>query len=187
MKIETTPLSGLLIISPQVFADERGWFLESYNIDKFAALGIHETFVQDNHSRSIYGTLRGFHFQTTPGQSKLIRCTQGRIWDVAVDIRPTSATFGKWNAVTLDAVKCQQVLIPVGFAHGFCVLSETAEVQYKCSNVYNGATEAGIAWDDPDLDVKWPIDAPLLSKRDLSNQSFKEYCQHSARSGSLPA
>lgn len=175
MRLEQTPLEGLVLIHPAVFPDDRGWFYESYNSEKFAALGIHTPFVQDNHSKSVQGTLRGLHFQTEPGQAKLVRCTQGRIWDVAVDIRPQSPTFGKWHAVELNDENKAMFLIPVGFAHGFCVLSETAEVQYKCSSVYNGATEAGIAWDDPDFAVDWPVKNPLLSKRDLGNQSFAEY------------
>ena len=177
MKVDSYEIEGLKLITPDVFADERGWFYESYNIDKFKALGIDTLFTQDNHSRSVQNTLRGLHFQTVPGQAKLVRCTLGRIWDVAVDIRKGSPTFGKWQAVELDDQARQMLLIPVGFAHGFCVLSETAEVQYKCSTVYNGATESGIAWDDPDLAVKWPVPEPVLSKRDLGNQSFKAYSQ----------
>jgi len=175
MRIEATPLDGLVLIHTKVWPDDRGWFYESYNIDRFKALGIDTTFVQDNHSKSVKNTLRGLHFQTSPGQAKLVRCTQGRIWDVAVDIRPQSSTFGKWHAVELDDQSKAMFLIPVGFAHGFCVLSETAEVQYKCSSVYNGATEAGIAWDDPEFAVAWPVPEPLLSARDLGNQSFATY------------
>jgi len=175
MKVEQSKLAGLQLVTPDVFADERGWFYESWNVDKFKALGIDTSFAQDNHSRSARHTLRGLHFQTTPGQAKLVRCTLGTIWDVAVDIRPDSATFGQWQAFELDDQKRQMLLIPVGFAHGFCVLSEMAEVQYKCPTVYNGQTESGIAWDDPDFAVAWPIAEPLLSKRDLGNQSFADY------------
>lgn len=175
MKLETFAIEGLQLIHPDVFPDDRGWFYESYNMDKFKALGIDTAFVQDNHSRSARNTLRGLHFQTEPGQEKLIRCTLGKIWDVAVDIRPWSPTFGDWIGVELDDQSKSMFLIPVGFAHGFCVLSEMAEVQYKCSSVYNSTTEAGIAWDDPDLAVAWPITEPLLSKRDLGNQSFAQY------------
>lgn len=175
MRFENTPIEGLVILHPQVFEDERGWFFESYNADKFAAFGISTAFMQDNHSRSSRGTLRGLHFQTMPGQAKLIRCTRGNIWDVAVDIRLGSPTLGLWHAVELSEENRKQVFMPVGFAHGFCVLSEFAEVQYKCSSVYHGPTEAGIAWDDPDLNVKWPVSQPLLSKRDLGNQSFRQY------------
>ncbi len=178
MKVEKTPLEGLLLVTPQVFPDDRGWFYESYNLEKLSDLGIPTTFVQDNHSRSCKNTLRGLHYQTLPGQAKLVRCTMGKIWDVAADIRPQSPTFGKWFGLELDDVSRQMLYIPVGFAHGFCVLSEFAEVQYKCSSVYNGKTEAGIAWDDPDLAVEWPVKEPLLSKRDLTNQSFESLKSH---------
>jgi dTDP-4-dehydrorhamnose 3,5-epimerase len=171
------PLEGLLLLKPKVFRDDRGWFLESYNRSAFEAAGIRESFLQDNHSVSARGTLRGLHFQTHPGQAKLIRCTRGRIWDVAVDIRPSSPTFGRHFGADLDAEGMAQLFIPVGFAHGFLVLSETAEVQYKCSNLYNAATESGIAWDDGDLSVPWPLTGltPILSERDRKNQSFAEF------------
>ncbi len=171
------PLEGLLLLKPKVFRDDRGWFLESYNRSAFEAAGIREHFVQDNHSSSARGTLRGLHFQTHPGQAKLIRCTRGLIWDVAVDIRPSSPTFGRHFGAHLDSESMSQLFIPVGFAHGFLVLSETAEVQYKCSNLYNPATESGIAWDDAELSVPWPIAglAPILSERDRKNQSFAEF------------
>jgi dTDP-4-dehydrorhamnose 3,5-epimerase len=171
------PLDGMLLLKPKVFRDDRGWFLESYNRTGFEAAGVRETFIQDNHSASARGTLRGLHFQTHPGQAKLIRCTRGRIWDVAVDIRPSSPTFGRHFGADLDAEGMAQLFIPVGFAHGFLVLSETAEVQYKCSNLYNPATESGIAWDDPELSVPWPVAGltPILSERDRKNQSFAEF------------
>lgn len=177
MEVIPTPIAGLLQLKPRLFHDGRGWFLESYNRETFLKAGIEETFVQDNHSQSVKGTLRGLHFQSTPGQAKLIRCTRGAVWDVAVDIRPGSPTFGTHFGVELREEVPLQVLIPIGFAHGFLVLSETAEVQYKCSNVYNGATETGIAWDDPDLGVQWPLGGmvPTLSERDTRNQSFKAY------------
>jgi dTDP-4-dehydrorhamnose 3,5-epimerase len=177
MEATKTPLDGLLIVRTRVFKDARGWFTESYNRESFAAAGIAETFVQDNHSASVRGTLRGLHFQTHPGQAKLIRCTSGKIWDVAVDIRPSSATFGKHFGVELSSEEPGQMFIPAGFAHGFLVLSETAEVQYKCSSVYNAATESGIRWDDPELAVAWPLagQAPVISERDAKNQSFAEF------------
>jgi dTDP-4-dehydrorhamnose 3,5-epimerase len=177
MEIRKTSLDGLLVLAPKVFRDDRGWFLESYNRAVFEAAGIRETFVQDNHSASARGTLRGLHFQTHPGQAKLIRCTRGRIWDVAVDIRPSSPTFGRHHALELDSDGMLQYFIPVGFAHGFLVLSDTAEVQYKCSNLYNAATESGIAWDDPELSVPWPLEGltPILSERDKKNQSFADF------------
>jgi dTDP-4-dehydrorhamnose 3,5-epimerase len=175
MQVETFEIEGLKRITPDVFGDERGWFYESFNQDKFLAMGIDVSFAQNNHSCSVKNTLRGLHFQTSPGQAKLVRCTLGRVWDVSVDLRPQSPTFGKWQATELDDQKRQMFFIPVGFAHGFCVLSDVAEFQYSCSTVYNGATEAGIAWDDPELAVAWPVSAPLLSKRDLGNQSFAEF------------
>jgi dTDP-4-dehydrorhamnose 3,5-epimerase len=172
--IEKTPIEGLLVVKPRVFRDARGFFAETYNRERFAEAGIGIEFVQDNHSLSARGTLRGLHFQTTPGQAKMVRCTRGRIWDVAVDIRPGSDTFGRHHAVELTPDDMAMFFVPVGFAHGFLVLSEEAEVQYKCSNVYNPATESGIAWNDPDLDVPWPLEGiePLLSERDKTNQSF---------------
>lgn len=177
MEVIKTILDGVLLIRPRLFKDDRGWFLESYNQATFKAAGISETFVQDNHSRSARRTLRGLHFQTSPGQAKLIRCTLGRVWDVAVDIRPQSPTFGKQFGIELSAEDPLQILIPVGFAHGFLVLSDWAEVQYKCSSVYNGATESGIQWDDADLQVAWPLagEAPIISDRDKRNQSFAEF------------
>jgi dTDP-4-dehydrorhamnose 3,5-epimerase len=177
MEVIPTPLAGLLQVRPKLFKDSRGWFLESYNRETWLKAGISETFVQDNHSQSARGTLRGLHFQTTPGQAKLIRCTRGVIWDVAVDIRPQSPTFGRHFGQELRGEDPLFLFIPIGFAHGFLVLSETAEVQYKCSNVYDAATESGIAWDDPDLAVAWPLEgmAPLLSDRDRKNQSFKAF------------
>jgi dTDP-4-dehydrorhamnose 3,5-epimerase len=179
LTVEKTPLAGLLLLRPRVFRDARGFFVESYNAETFAAAGIDTVFVQDNHSLSAKGTLRGLHFQTDPGQAKLIRCTRGRIWDVAVDIRPDSATFGQHYAAELTSEECATLFIPVGFAHGFLVLSNEAEVQYKCSAVYNAATEAGIRWDDPELGIPWPLDrvggVPLLSARDRENPGFREW------------
>jgi dTDP-4-dehydrorhamnose 3,5-epimerase len=177
--VEKTPLEGLLIVKPKVFRDPRGFFVETYNRESFAKAGITTEFVQDNHSKSAIGTLRGLHFQTVPGQVKLIRCTLGRIWDVAVDIRPESSTFGQHFGMELTPDDSVMLYIPIGFAHGFLVLSEEAEVQYKCSAVYNPSTEAGIAWDDVDLNVAWPLDqvggTPLLSERDKANQSFSKW------------
>jgi dTDP-4-dehydrorhamnose 3,5-epimerase len=175
--VEKTPLKGLLIVRPRIFKDPRGFFLESYNQEVFKEAGISVPFVQDNHSRSARGTLRGLHFQTFPGQVKLVRCTLGVIWDVAVDIRSGSPTFGKHFGMELRPDDAAMILVPLGFAHGFVVLSEFAEVQYKCSNVYNAATEAGIMWNDPNLAVQWPLNGiePLLSERDKGNPSFVEW------------
>ena len=174
MVIEQLPLSGLLLVVPKVFRDDRGFFLESWSKELWAEQGIGPEFVQDNHSASVQGTLRGLHYQTSPGQGKLVRCTFGRIWDVAVDLRRGSESFGRWYGVELDAESHRQFWIPVGFAHGFCVLSERAEVQYKCTSIYNPSTEAGIAWDDPDIAIEWPVTRPLLSERDQTNLSFRD-------------
>jgi len=169
LRVDSCELDGLLVVYPDVFADSRGWFYESHNAEKFKALGIETVFVQDNHSRSVKNTLRGLHYQKNPGQIKLVRCTLGTIWDVAVDIRKESKTFGKWYATELSEENKKFLYIPKGFAHGFCVLSDYAEVQYKCSSVYNGAEEAGYAWDDPGIGIKWPVSEPVLSQRDLQN------------------
>lgn len=168
-------LDGLVVIEPKLFRDDRGFFLEPYNAVRYKAAGIGVDFVQDNHSSSAKGVLRGLHFQTTPGQAKLLRCGRGCIWDVAVDIRPGSSTFGKWWGIELDSESHRQLFIPVGFAHGFCVLSDEAEVLYKCSNVYDPSTETGIAWDDPAIAVAWPVHDPVVSARDRGNQSFEQY------------
>lgn len=174
--VETTPIEGLLVLKPRMNRDARGFFVESYNLNTFAAAGIATTFVQDNHSRSLRGTLRGLHFQSGSGQVKLVRCSLGRVWDVAVDIRPGSPTFGKHHAVELTPDDCAMFYVPAGFAHGFLALSDVAELQYKCSTVYDAAIESGIMWDDAELKVGWPLDriggAPLLSERDKTNQGF---------------
>ena len=175
MKVTELELSGLRLIEPRVFEDDRGFFLETWSAPKYAAAGIDCSFAQDNHSRSIQGTLRGLHYQSSPGQAKLMRCALGRIFDVAVDIRPDSPTFGQWKGVYLDAASHHQLFIPVGFAHGFCVVSEVAEVLYKVSTPYDAATETGLAWDDPDIGVEWPVSEPVLSARDQSAESFAKY------------
>jgi dTDP-4-dehydrorhamnose 3,5-epimerase len=168
-------LEGLKLIRPPVFEDERGFFQETYNAVRYAEARILETFVQDNHSRSIKGTLRGLHYQSRPGQAKLVRVTLGCIWDVAVDIRPGSKTFGHWRGVELDAKKREQLFVPVGFAHGFCVLSDVAEVQYKCSAVYDPKTECSLDYADPELGVAWPVQQPQLSARDQQAESFASF------------
>ncbi len=176
MDVETTSLPGVLIITPRVFRDARGFFLESYNQERFQERGIHTVFVQDNHSRSVRGTLRGLHFQLPPAeQVKLVRVVRGRIWDVAVDIRVGSPTFGRWVGVELSAENFRQIYIPAGFAHGFCVLSEEAEVLYKASHVYSPAHERGIVWNDAALGISWPTAEPLLSERDRSLGTLGDY------------
>lgn len=167
-------LKGLKKLTPRIFRDERGFFLESYRQPIYQASGIDVPFVQDNLSFSQYGTIRALHFQSAPGQAKLVTCLDGRIWDVAVDIRPDSPTFGRWEGVFLDSEKREQLFIPVGFAHGFCVLSPTALVQYKVSAVYDPATECSIRWNDPTIAIVWPIDQPVLSARDQTCPLFKE-------------
>lgn len=174
MQVSDLRLEGLKIIVPKVFADERGFFYESYRQESYNAAGINVSFVQDNSSFSKKGTIRALHFQSRPGQAKLVTCVQGKIWDVAVDIRPDSPTFGQWEAIELDDIDRRQIFIPVGFAHGFCVLSETALVHYKTSAPYNAATERSIRWNDPTLAIHWPIQNPLLSPRDAISPFFKE-------------
>ena len=168
-------LEGLVIVEPRVFRDDRGFFLEPYHAPRYKAAGIDVDFVQDNHSFSTRGVLRGLHFQKSPGQAKLIRCARGRIWDVAVDIRPGSSTFGKWWGLELDSEAHRQLFIPVGFAHGFCVLSEEAEVMYKCSRVYDPVTESGILWNDAEIGVEWPVQDPIVSERDIKAATFRKF------------
>jgi dTDP-4-dehydrorhamnose 3,5-epimerase len=164
--VEETPLAGLLVVRPQVFPDDRGFFLEPYRAERFHPHGI-VVDAQDNHSRSSRGVLRGMHFQTDPGQAKLVRCGRGRVWDVVVDVRLDSPTYGQWYGLELDDVDHVQLYVPVGFAHGYCVLSEEADFLYKVSAPYDAATEAGFAWDDPDVGIAWPLDEPLVSARDV--------------------
>jgi dTDP-4-dehydrorhamnose 3,5-epimerase len=161
-----TKLEGLVLLEPEVHGDARGFMVETYRAATWAELGVGVEFVQHNHSRSSKGTLRGLHFQTAPGQAKLVRCPRGRIFDVAVDLRRDSLTFGRWEGYELDDEKHRQLFVPVGFGHGFAVLSEEADVTYLLSSAYDPATESGIAWDDPDVGVEWPVDDPLLSERD---------------------
>lgn len=176
MQIDTTDLPSVLVITPRVFKDPRGFFFESYNQETWRANGIDNVFVQDNHSKSTRGTLRGLHFQLPPmAQDKLVRCVRGAIWDVAVDIRVGSPTFGRWIGVELSAENFRQLYIPSGFAHGFCVLSDEAEVLYKASAVYSPTHERSIAWNDPDIGITWPTAASLLSDRDRRAESLASY------------
>jgi len=166
MEIIELPLAGAKLIRPRVFRDARGFFLESFSQDRYREAGMPELWVQDNHSLSCQGTLRGLHYQSKPGQAKLVRVTRGRIFDAIVDIRPSSPTFGKWHGLEIDAEEHSQVYVPVGFAHGFCVLSETAEVAYKCTDFYDRSDEVGVRWNDPAVGIAWPIRDPLLSEKD---------------------
>ena len=169
-----TELDGVVLIEPEVHRDERGFLLESFREARWRELGVEAEFLQDTHSRSGRGTLRGQHFQTSPGQAKLVRCLRGRIWDVAVDLRRDSPTYGRWEGHELDDDDHRQLFVPVGFAHGFCVLSEMADFAYKLSSYFDPAAEAGIAWDDPDVGVEWPISEPFLSERDRTAPSLAE-------------
>ena len=174
MRFVQTDLPGVLVIEPDVYQDPRGFFLETYHAAKYRDGGIAAPFVQDNHSRSIRGTLRGLHLQPGRPQGKLIRVVEGEIYDVAVDVRRRSPTFGRWVAVTLSAENFKQCYVPPGFAHGFCVLSQDAQVEYKCTDLYEPASEIGVAWNDPTLSIPWPIAQPLLSDRDRRNPTLAE-------------
>ncbi len=180
MEVTDLPLAGLKLIKPKVFADPRGFFLESWRKDTLERAGVDVEFVQDNHSRSTRNTVRGLHFQRAsergPGQAKLVRVARGQVFDVAVDLRRGSPTFGRWHAELLDDVTHHALFIPVGFAHGFCVVSDVADFCYKVSAVYDAQTETGFAFDDPVVGVSWPVgraDA-LLSKRDIEARPFRE-------------
>ncbi len=169
MKRLPTRLDGLVLIEPNVFPDSRGFFHETYRRDVYADLGIDVDFVQDNHSRSALGVVRGMHFQVGDGQAKLVRCARGSIVDVVVDIRRDSPTFGQWEAFGLDDERLLQLFVPVGFAHGFCVTSDVADVVYKCSSYYDGEIERGIRYDDPEVGIVWPAGLELQpSERDVS-------------------
>lgn len=177
MNFTATPLEGVWVIEPAVFADDRGFFLESYHKQKFAEHGITEEFVQDNHSFSKKNVVRGLHFQHPPyAQSKLVRVIQGEVFDVAVDIRPHSPTFGKWFGVHLSAENKKILYIPVGFAHGFCVVSETADFTYKCGAPYNQQADGGIFWNDPAIGIEWPVtpDSAILSEKDIQLPKLSE-------------
>ena len=164
-----TRLDGLRLLAPQVHGDERGFFHEAWRADAYAEAGVNAAFLQDNHSRSRRGTLRGIHFQTHPGQGKLVRCARGEIFDVVVDLRRGSPSFGEWEGFALDDARAHQLWIPVGFGHGFCVVSDAADVVYKVTSYYDAATEAGIRFDDPDVGVSWPAGLELLfSERDAT-------------------
>ena len=177
MKISKTAIDGVLIIEPQVFEDDRGYFFESYNQAKMEEAGLHYNFIQDNQSKSSYGVVRGIHFQKGEfAQAKLVRVLEGTVLDVAVDLRKNSPTFGKYVAVELSAENKKQLMIPRGFGHGFAVLSKTAVFAYKCDNVYNKASEGGIRFDDPDIHVDWKIDPKeaILSEKDKNAPFLKE-------------
>jgi len=177
MQIHDCPIAGLKTIQLKILGDSRGFFVERFHAQRFADAGLPTEFTQDNHSRSAPGILRGLHYQHTPPQGKLVGVIRGRVWDVAVDIRPQSPTFGQHHAVELSGDNGLLFWMPPGFAHGFCVLGdEPADMYYKVTGLYNAPGEGGIAYNDPDLNIPWPIENPTISARDLSQQSWRDYC-----------
>ena len=178
MEFIQTEIPDVILIKPSVIEDHRGFFMESYHIEKFKIGGIHCTFVQDNHAKSVQNTLRGLHFQVQYPQAKLLRCLKGKVFDVAVDIRQDSPYFGKWVGKELSEENSYQLYIPEGFAHGYYVISETAEIAYKCSEIYHPQDEQGIRWNDPEIAINWPSQNPILSEKDkalpmMADSDFK--------------
>lgn len=174
MRVVPTEIPGVLIIEPEVFADGRGFFMETYHAARYREHGIEGPFVQDNHSRSVAGTLRGLHLQVRRPQGKLVRVIEGEVYDVCVDVRRGSPTFGRWVGVTLTAENVRQCYVPPGFAHGFCVLTPVAQVEYKCTDFYDPGGELGVAWNDPALAISWPVRDPILSARDKGHPTLAE-------------
>ena len=173
-KFTETEIRGVYIIEPKVFGDERGYFMETYNYEDFKSAGLDMIFVQDNQSKSKKGVLRGLHFQKKYPQGKLVRVTKGEVFDVAVDLRKDSETYGKWVGERLSEENKKQFYVPKGFAHGFVVLSEEAEFVYKCTEVYHPEDEGGIRWDDPEINVDWKIENPMISEKDAKAPLFKD-------------
>jgi dTDP-4-dehydrorhamnose 3,5-epimerase len=181
IKVVPTRIPDVVVIETDFFKDERGFFIESYHRRRFADHGLHDEFVQDNHSRSNRGVLRGFHYQDDSApMGKLVRCLQGEMLDVAVDLRVGSPTFGQWVGVELNAYSKRQVMVPQGFGHAFLALSDDVEVFYKCTGYYEPSAEGTIAWNDPKINVDWPIEDPVLSNRDRSGMSLDRYLQDPA-------
>ncbi len=174
LQVQDCSLPGVKLIRPKSFADERGFFRETYRKPLHRQMGIDCDFVQDNHSYSCRGTLRGMHFQRSPGQSKLVSVVRGRVFDVVVDVRRGSPTYGKWEGVYLDGERGEQLFIPVGYAHGFCVVSEDAHLWYKVSSVYDAKEEMGFCFNDPDVGIVWPLENPVLSERDRTCPRLSE-------------
>lgn len=174
MNVIETVLPGVLIVEPKVFGDQRGFFLETFQVERYREAGIALPFVQDNHSRSPRGVLRGLHFQRTRPQGKLVSVSRGAVYDVAVDIDPASPTCGRFVGVELNDENHRQLWIPPGYAHGFCVLSEIADFQYKCTDFYLPEDEGGLIWNDPELQIPWPVEAPQLSAKDQRNPTLRE-------------
>ena len=177
MKVIETALPGVLIIEPKVFGDSRGFFIETFQLERYREIGITQPFVQDNHSRSPHGVLRGLHFQKTRPQGKLVRVSRGAVYDVAVDVDPKSPTFGRYVGVELSDDNHRQIWIPPGYAHGFCVLSALADFEYKCTDLYFPEDEGGVIWNDPDVAIPWPISAPRLSDKDTRNPTLCDLIQ----------
>lgn len=175
MEVAATPIAGVLLIKPKIWGDARGYFVETWQQERYAAAGIDLPFVQDNHSKSTYGILRGLHFQKTRPQGKLVSVSLGSVFDVAVDIRPGSPSFGQWYGVELTQDNQWQLWVPPGLAHGFVVTSESAHFHYKCTEYYCPEDEGAIRWDDPDLGVVWPVDQPVLSNKDKIAPSWQEF------------
>jgi dTDP-4-dehydrorhamnose 3,5-epimerase len=174
MKICKSPFQGILIIEPKLFEDSRGFFLESFQVDRYRDGGMPTNFIQDNHSRSSKGVLRGMHFQINRPQAQIVTVIRGHIYDVCVDLRFNSSTFGDWYGIELFEKGRSQIYMEPGFAHGFCVLSDWADIHYKVSEIYNPLDEGGIRWDDPDVNIVWPIKNPIVSDRDSGYPSLKE-------------
>ncbi len=174
MNVLSTAIPGALVIQPKIFGDARGFFLETFQAERYAEIGIREKFVQDNHSRSSQGVLRGLHFQKQHPQGKLVYVGRGEVFDVAVDLRPDSPAFGQWTAAYLSDENHHQFYVPPGCAHGFCVLSETADFFYKCTDYYHPDDEGCLIWNDPDIAIDWPIDSPVLSAKDGQAPSFQQ-------------
>jgi dTDP-4-dehydrorhamnose 3,5-epimerase len=175
IRVESKHLGDIVVVVPEIFQDTRGFFMETFREDQFKAMGLPSTFVQDNHSRSVKGVVRGLHFQWDPPMGKLMRVTMGSAFLVAVDIRKGSPTLGKWFGVESSAENRREVWAPAGFARGFCVLSEVAEIQYKCTGLYNSKAESGILWNDQRIGIEWPVKEPFLSAKDQKAQTLDQW------------
>ncbi|MEO8578397.1 MAG: dTDP-4-dehydrorhamnose 3,5-epimerase, partial [Gemmatimonadales bacterium] len=174
MKVTETPLAGVLLVEPRVFGDERGFFLETFNTKALEGTGIPSLFVQDNHSRSSKGVVRGLHYQLTAPQGKLVHVARGKIFDVAVDVRAGSPSFGQWFGIELNDDNLFSLWIPPGFAHGFCALSDVADVIYKCTALYDAEDDRGVAWNDPQIGIEWPVESPTVSRKDARYRGLME-------------
>jgi dTDP-4-dehydrorhamnose 3,5-epimerase len=175
IRVESRRLGDVVVLVPEIFQDSRGFFMETFREDQFREIGIPHEFVQDNHSRSTKGVVRGLHFQWDPPMGKLMRVTLGAAFLVAVDIRKGSPTLGQWSGIEVSTENRREVWAPAGFARGFCVLSDVAEIQYKCTGLYNNKGESGIRWDDPQIGVRWPVVDPSLSEKDKSAQTLEQW------------